>query len=136
LELFKGRVKGLIYVHCENDFNDEASPEFIVNELSDLIEKNKLPYKSFIYTYYIYRAFPDVVRLPGEAELGKFYKLKEELVSFAEKRKLPVIDTWQMMSEYRHHAGTPLAGLSLYVDHTHFSRIGTEKVADLIEISL
>ena len=136
LELFKGRVKGLIYVHCENDFNEETSPEFIVNELSDLIEKNKIPYKSFIYTYYIYRAFPDVVRFSDELPLREYFKLKNDLVSHAEKRGLPVIDTWQMMNDYRHREGTPLAGLSLYVDHTHFSRLGNEKVADLIKISL
>jgi len=135
LELFKGRVKGLIYVHCENDFNEETSPEFIVNELSDLIEKNKIPYKSFIYTYYIYRAFPDVVRFSDELELREYFKLKKDLVSHAEKRGLPVIDTWQMMSDYRHREGTPFSGLSLYVDHTHFSRLGHEKVADLIDIS-
>jgi hypothetical protein len=135
LELFKGRVKGLIYVHCENDFNEETSPEFIVDELSDLIEKNNIPYKSFIYTYYIYRAFPDVVRFSDEVELGKYFKLKKDLVSHAEKRGLPVIDTWQMISDFRHHDGTPLAGLSLYVDHAHFSRLGNEKVAGLIEIA-
>lgn len=136
LEIFKDRVKGVIYVHCENDFNEETSPEFIVNELSDLIEEYKIPYKSFIYTYYIYRVFPDVVRLSDEAELREYFKLKKDLVSHAEKRGLPVIDTWQMISDHRHQEGTPLAGLSLYVDHTHFSRLGNEKVAGLIDISL
>lgn len=136
IKLFEGRVKGLIYVHCENDFNEKTSPSFIVNELSNLIEEYKIPYKSFVYTYYIYRAFPDVVRVSNETDPRKYFKLKKDLVTHAEKRGLPVIDTWQMMKDYRYQEGTPFAGLSLYVDHAHLSRLGNEKVADLIHISL
>lgn len=132
LSFYGERVKSVIYVHCENDFSDIATPEYIVSELSDVLNENGIESRTIVYQTYIYRSMPDLLRNKKQEDLNNSYKLKSQTLKLAQKSNFEVVDFYNVVNEYRSKMGTPYAGFSLYVDHCHFSALGTKLVADRI----
>ena len=133
-ELYKNKVRGVIYVHCENDFSKIETPEYIVSELSSLLDKFKINFRVFVYQVYSYRAMPDLLRHKKEEELVNYYNLKARTLELAQKAGFRVVDFYNIVENYRYEMGTPYAGFSLYEDHCHFSELGITLVANQIII--
>lgn len=134
LTLFGPQVKGVIYVHCENDFEEKRhdDPGFIVASLSHILDKASIHYRILIYQAFVYRTMPDLFRERSQHELCRYYNLKHDMLTLAQRQGMATIDFYPIVDQYRKEMGTPLAGMSLYVDHCHFSALGTKLVAEAI----
>jgi lysophospholipase L1-like esterase len=149
LEADHDKIAGVIYVHTENDYTENDTPKSIMTPLAALLKKYKIPYQAIVHQVYIYQSMPDLFRgkyhikfgerskLMGrdDKELLKFFRLKNETLEIARENQINVVDFYEIVDTYRYDKGTPFAGLSLYVDHAHFSREGVEKVVEKIKES-
>lgn len=133
LDQYKGQVKGVIYVNTEGGFSDTETPEFIINGLDDMLSKAGVTHRIFVNTQYIYIIMPDVIRKREEKDLRKFLLLRKDVLQRARDKKMQVVDSYDMVNEYREKMGTPYAGFAFFIDHSHFSAFGMEQVADRIK---
>jgi hypothetical protein len=130
LQTFGSRVKGVIYVHCENDFTVEDTPEILVQDLTKILDDFAVPYRAFVYQQYIYRTMPDLFRNNSIVDYSNFQKLKHQTITLGKSEHFDVVDFYDVVDQYRMDLGTPLAGFSLYVDHCHLSALGIRLVKD------
>lgn len=134
------KVKGVVYVHTENDWHGQQlyTPKKLVEELNNFLNEYKINYRVFVYTEYIYRTMPDIVRqdsLGGKhsLSLGDYIRFKNETFKFLNQHEnFVVVNVNDVVQEERERSGSLFAGFSLYVDHVHFSRKGIELLADRI----
>jgi lysophospholipase L1-like esterase len=132
LQEFGHRVVAVIYVHCENDFSKQDTPDTIVSGIVDVLNAHDIKTRIFVYQQYIYRTMPDLLRPENPKLLKGFFDLKRETIRLAKRNQFQVVDFYDLVDAYRRELGTPLAGFGLYVDHAHFSKLGTKHVADKI----
>jgi lysophospholipase L1-like esterase len=134
LKLFGSQVKGVIYVHCENDFGARRGddPARIMSELARRLDESSISNRVLVYQMFIYRALPDLFRERPADETCRYFQLKFEMLTEARQRGFETIDFYAIVDQYRKAQGSPLAGVNLYVDHCHFSVLGTRLVAESI----
>ncbi len=132
LNLYGNHVKGIIYVHCENDFllYEPNTPEGIVNGLVRIIDKYDIKYRVFVYQMYIYATMPDIIRSRTQEELKNNMILKDATIKLARNNGFHIVDFYDIVNNYRNSTGSPFAGFALYVDHCHFSSQGVKMVVD------
>lgn len=135
LEAYKGRVKGLIYVHCENDYTDTKgiTPEEIVNGLVEALKDSHVEYRVFVAQQYLYRSVPFVFPEREEEKARNYYALKDRLITAAKKNGFETVDGWELVNDYAVEKGSLLSGAALYVDHAHYSSTGLERLASKIK---
>ena len=125
-------VVAVIYVHCENDFSKKNTPDTIVSGIASLLDAYDIKTRIFVYQQYIYRTMPDLLRPENPKMLKRYFDMKRETIRLAEQNQFRVVDFYDLVDAYRQELGTPFAGFGLYVDHCHFSKLGTKHVADKI----
>lgn len=134
LKAHTGKVKAVIYVHCENDMEGYGTPEHIAGDLNTILEDNKIAGRYFVYSQFIFRVMPDVLRDKNydDLDIRKHWAQKKEIVGLLAKSGITLIDGWKLVDDYRVEQGTPFAGFALYVDKCHYSALGVQRLAAMI----
>ncbi len=130
---YTGQIRAVIYPFSENDFG-KAKPYQHPQELVPWLEKyrteNGIRAFSLIYMSYIYNTVPELTRIPGHKEYGysRHAEEKTELLGLARQAGFRVFDYTDIVREEQELAGSLYAGLALYVDHQHLSRLGIQRL--------
>ena len=132
-ERYQRQVREVVYVFCENDFAPDepyGRPEQLVTWLAQFRRRWTLERITLLYVPYIYNAAPEVTRVRGHSHFTfpTYADEKRRLLDLAAKEGFRVVDFLEIAEEQSRAVGSQFAPLALYVDHTHFSRLGVEKV--------
>lgn len=131
LKRYGKAVKSVVYLLCENDWNDDDTPEKMVDGLVKTLDTAGIQDSVFIFTQYIERAMPDLVRGTKDTDYRRF--MNDKALTFQllkEKSKtMTLVDWTKIVDEHRQQAGSVFAGLGLYVDHCHLSPEGLRILA-------
>ena len=130
---YAGQVREVIYPFSENDLDDSApygKPEELIAWLARFGKENGIQRITIIFMPYIYNSVSDLTRIPGNDHYDwpRNWAKKRKLLSLAEQEGLQHLDFTDITEEERRNAGTQFAALALYVDQTHLSRLGIERL--------
>ena len=128
------RIRGLVYVNCENDFELD-DPLSIAADLASWIERHQLRHRILVLNRYVYRTMPEIFR----GSLSSFLEMRANsatLATAARKAGFSTIDFGAIVESYRRQHGSLLAGAALYIDQVHFSAEGTRLVAERVRTEL
>lgn len=139
-ERFRNRVQELIYVYCENDFdNDESmgTPESVMTWLRQFVGDQEIERTTIVYAPYIFNVVPELTRVPGER--GERFKdhadEKARLLALVRDAGFAWVDFGELALAEADARGTPFAALGLYVDVVHHSPLGVERLADALDVA-
>jgi hypothetical protein len=134
---YPGQIRELIYIYCENDFKDDkpmGTPEDVISGLQQYVKAQGIDKVSIIYAPYIYNVVPYLTRFDGYRG-GKFdshMSERKRLIQLTRNAGFDFFDMAELALREIDITGTEFAALSLYVDHAHWSPIGTSKMADYL----
>lgn len=129
LKRYGPQIKSVIYVFCENDWNADSTPEEPVIGLHERLEKAGIKDRVFIFTQYVERAMPDIVREAKDSQVLHFMDLKKRTLDLLKERQFKVVDSSLLVDDFRQTEASVFAGMALYVDHCHFSPQGLKLLA-------
>jgi hypothetical protein len=137
MKRYSGQVDELIYVYCENDFNDNApygKPEEVIEWLVQMAAREKIGKVTVVFAPFIYTITPEITRLEGYegATHPHRERPREDLVKAVEATGFRWIDMGTLAREADERRGSEFAFFALFVDHVHWSAEGTALVADRI----
>jgi hypothetical protein len=131
-------VQELIYVYCENDFDDDESmgtPEAVMTWLREFVREQGIERTTIVYAPYIFNVVPELTRVPGER--GERFKdhadEKARLMTLVQDAGFAWVDFGELALAEADARGTPFAALGLYIDVVHHSPLGVERLADALE---
>lgn len=131
------RVREVIYVYCENDFDDDESmgtPEAVMGWLQQLVREQGIDRTTIVYAPYVFNVVPELTRVPGER--GERFEdhadEKARLRALVEESGFAWVDFGALALAEGDARGTPFGPLALYVDVVHHSALGVERLADAI----
>jgi hypothetical protein len=131
-------VQELIYVYCENDFDDDESmgtPEAVMTWLREFVRKQGIERTTIVFAPYIFNVVPELTRVPGER--GERFKdhadEKARLPTLVQDAGFAWVDFGELALAEADARGTPFAALGLYIDVVHHSPLGVERLADALE---
>jgi hypothetical protein len=131
-------VKELIYVYCENDFDDDESmgtPEAVMTWLRQFVRDHGVERTTIVYAPYIFNVVPELTRVPGER--GERFEdhadEKARLMALVHDAGFAWVDFGELALAEADARGTPFAALGLYIDVVHHSPLGVERLADALE---
>jgi hypothetical protein len=134
---YSKRVREMIYVYCENDFDDDESmgtPEAVMSWLQQLVREQGIERTTIVYAPYIFNVVPELTRVPGER--GERFKdhadEKVRLRALVKDAGFAWVDFGELALAEGDARGTPFGPLALYVDVVHHSALGVERLADAI----
>jgi hypothetical protein len=137
MQRYAMRVSELIYVYCENDFDDDESmgtPEAVMSFLRQFVREQGIERTTIVYAPYIFNVVPELTRIPGER--GERFKdhadEKARLGTLVEEARFAWIDFGDLALSEGDARGTPFGPLALYLDVVHHSPLGIERLADAI----
>jgi hypothetical protein len=132
---YPGRVRELIYVYCENDFDEDESmgtPESVVSWLREFVREQEIDRVTVVYAPYIFNVVPELTRVPGQR--GERFKdhagEKARLVMLVQNAGFGWVDFGELALTEADARGTPFGALALYLDVAHHSPLGVERLAD------
>jgi hypothetical protein len=130
---YHGQIRELIYVFCENDFSDRrryGTGDELIPWLTDFREREGIGRVIFLYSPFIYNVVPEVTRVRGHSHRNfPFHRAKKRrLLELAARAGFSVIDFTDVANQEQEAAGSLFAPLALYVDHTHYSELGVERL--------
>ena len=134
---YPGEIRELIYIYCENDFKNNkpmGTPEEVVAFLKDYTRQQGIEKTTVIYAPYIYNVVPHLTRFRTYRG-GRFRSHKEQresLERLAQGAGFDFVDMADLAFQEIDDKGTQFAGLVLFIDHAHWSPVGTSKMADLL----
>ncbi len=134
---YTGRIKELIYVYCENDFEPAESygqPEDVVSWLADYAKREGIAKVTVVRAPYIYNIIPHLTRHKGYRGEGRptRHAEVERLRKSSREAGFAYIDIENLAQREIQEKGTDFAAFSLFVDAVHLSPYGTEKLADAL----
>lgn len=139
-ERYRSRVRELIYVYCENDFDDEESmgtPEAVMGWLRQFVREQGIDRTTIVYAPYIFNVVPELTRVPGER--GERFKdhadEKARLLALVQEAGFGWVDYGELALAEADARGTPFGALALYIDVVHHSPLGVERLADALDAS-
>lgn len=118
-------IKGVVYVHCENDLSKQPA-DYIIPKLMQTLNSGNIPWKVFVSQRYYYTSMPEIrqnVKTPK--------RLHKHALLMQEVRKAPfdfVLDCGDLVRDYQREKGSLFAGYALHVDHCHYSDEGTRLI--------
>ena len=137
-ERYRGRVQELIYVYCENDFDDDESmgtSEAVMTWLRQFVREEDIDRTTVVYAPYIFNVVPELTRVPGER--GERFKdhaeEKARLADLVRDAGFTWVDFGELALAEADARGTPFAALGLYLDVVHHSPLGVERLADALD---
>ena len=129
LKRYGAQVKSVVYVFCENDWNDDDTPEKLCAGLKEALDGAGIQDRVFIYTEYLERIMPDLVRSTKESDLRRFWQMKSRTLDMLKQQPITVVEWSKLLDAHRQEAGSVFSGMSLYVDHCHLSPLGLKILA-------
>jgi hypothetical protein len=137
---YPNRVQELIYVYCENDFDDDESmgtPEAVMGWLRQFAREQGIDRTTIVYAPYIFNVVPELTRVPGER--GERFKdhadEKARLLALVQEAGFGWVDYGELALAEADARGTPFGALALYIDVVHHSPLGIERLADALDAS-
>lgn len=129
----RGNIDEVIYVLCENDFEQGgkgSSPEELTAFLADFAAREKVARITLVSVPYIYNTVPEISRLRGHSRYGwpTFFEERTRTLELAHTRGFATLDFTDLTNAERELGQTQFAPLGLYVDHAHWSPLGVRKV--------
>ena len=133
-----GRPKELIYIYCENDFDEDermGTPEKVMEWLRRYVAEQSIERTVIVYAPYIYNVLPELTRIPGERgeDFSDNAQEKARLVALVEEAEFEWLDFGEIALAEAEKQGTRFAALALYLDIVHHSPLGVERLAEAIE---
>ncbi len=134
---YRGQIRELIYIYCENDFKDDkpmGQPEDVISWLQQFVARQGIDKVTIVYAPYIYNIVPYLTRFRGYRG-GTFASHKNErerLIQLATNANFDFMDMAELALDEIEITGTQFAALTLFVDHAHWSPIGTVKMAEYL----
>ncbi len=130
---YAGHIREIIYVFCENDFDDTlpyGTPATLSAALADRARQFGVERVVFLYVPYIYNVAPEITRIRGHTHRAfpTYSEPKRELLRLVAAAGFSVVDFLDIANEQRTAGATQFAPLALYVDHTHMSPLGVARV--------
>ena len=134
---YSKRVRELIYVYCENDFDEDESmgtPEAVMTWVRQFVREQGIERTIIVYAPYIFNVVPELTRVPGER--GERFKdhadERSRLRALVKDAGFAWIDFGELALTEGAARGTPFGPLALYTDVVHHSPLGIERLADAI----
>lgn len=134
---YYGQIRELIYIYCENDFQDDepmGTPEEVISWLRQYATAQKIDKVTIVYAPFIYNIVPYLTRFRGYRG-GNFDSHKSErerLSQLAGNAGFAFVDMAEMALREIDVMATEFASLTLFVDHVHWSPLGTRIMADYL----
>jgi hypothetical protein len=130
---YHAQIRELLYVFCENDFSDTArygTPAELIGWLRAFQQREAIGRVILLYVPYIYNAVPEVTRIAGHSHrnLPTYRLAKQRLFALARQAGFEVVDFLDIANRERGAVGSQFAPLALYVDHSHPSRRGIDRL--------
>jgi len=134
---YRGQIKELVYVYCENDFELDkpyGEPEDVVAWLEDYAKREGITKVTITYAPYIYNVVPHLTRFRGYRGEGRptHHAEAERLRMLSGKAGFGFIDIAELAQREIQDSGTDFAAFSLFVDLLHLSPYGAGKLADAL----
>ncbi|MGH7291028.1 MAG: SGNH/GDSL hydrolase family protein, partial [Myxococcota bacterium] len=131
---YHGRLRELIYVFCENDF-DDATPEEVIAGLVAFAEREQIRQVVLVYMPYIYNVVPEMTRIRGHSHYNypTYRNEKRALLAQARQAGVAIVDFVDIANDEQRALATQFAPLALYVDHTHPSPRGVQRLVAAID---
>lgn len=136
-ERYTGRIRGLVYVYCENDFEEDepfGAPEDVVEAIRDYSAQQEIEDVTVVYMPYIFNVVPELTRIRGERG-GRWPDRARERARLARavaKSRFGWVDFTDIALREARSLESRFGALSLYVDVVHLSPIGAERMADAV----
>jgi hypothetical protein len=132
---YHGAIDELIYVLCENDFEqggERSSPRELIAWLREFVARERIGRTTVVVTPLIYNTVPEVTRIPGHTHFDwpEFLDERIEVARLAREAGFGVIDFVDITAAERVRGRSQFAPLALYVDHAHWSPLGVSRVVD------
>ena len=130
---YAGQIREVIYVLCENDF-ETAGPEEMVAWLDDFRKQQAIEHVVFVYVPFIYNVAPEVTRIPGHSHYSfpTFREEKAKVLAAARGAGFDVVDYVEITRAEAARVGSQFGALGLYLDHTHLSPPGVERLLPVL----
>jgi hypothetical protein len=131
------RARELVYVYCENDFDEDESmgtPESVIAWLRQFVAEQGFERTTVVYAPYIFNVVPEFTRIGGtrRERFADHADEKGRLTALVEAAGFDWIDFGEIaLSEVDAH-GSSFGALALYVDVVHHSPLGIERLADAL----
>jgi len=134
---YGGQIREMIYVLCENDF-ETATPRTMIDRLVDLQRAQNIDRVVVVYVPFIYNAVPEVTRIRGHSHYNfpTFREEKKEVLARATAAGFEVVDYIDVINAEAERGGSQYAPLALYLDHTHFSPRGVDRLLPYLRKSV
>jgi hypothetical protein len=131
---YGGQLRELIYVLCENDF-ETATPKEMMDWLVAFRQQQAIDRVVLLYVPFIYNVAPEIVRIPGHShyDFPTFRDEKKEVFAAAKEAGFHSIDYTDITRAEAERVGSQFAPLALYLDHTHPSPVGVDRLLPLFE---
>jgi hypothetical protein len=137
---YPNRTHELIYVYCENDFDEDESmgtPESVVAWLRQFVRAHGIDRTTIVYAPYIFNVVPELTRVPGQR--GERFKdhayEKARLAALVHDAGFAWVDFGELALAEADARGTPFGALALYLDVVHHSPLGVQRLADALDAS-
>ncbi|MCB2186078.1 MAG: SGNH/GDSL hydrolase family protein [Deltaproteobacteria bacterium] len=125
------RVRGIVYVLCENDLTPRHPPEYTFERLGEILARRPGVFRVLVFSQLVYRILPDLFRTPLQ-QLAAHEAARRRSRDLAENLGLAWVDSRQLAQEFILAEANPLAGCALYCDHAHFSSLGNRLLAQAV----
>lgn len=130
---YGGHIRELVYVLCENDF-ETATPQTMIDRLADLRREQGIERVVLVYVPFIYNVVPELTRIRGHSHYNfpTFREEKSEVLGRAAEAGFRTIDYIDITNAEALRGGSQYAPLALYLDHTHLSPPGVQRLLPLV----
>ncbi|QIG48302.1 SGNH/GDSL hydrolase family protein [Nordella sp. HKS 07] len=134
---YKGRIDELIYVYCENDFDEKipyGTPGEVVNSLKEIVAREKIGKVTVMFAPTVNMVMPEMTRIDGSewSPTARREKQRAELESLVKAAGFRWGDIGTLAQGEADARKSKLAIWSYYVDMVHWSAYGTSKVVDFL----
>lgn len=126
---YAGRIAGLVYVYCENDFDRAlpyGSPEEVVDWLAEFASSNAIARVTVVFAPYVYNIVPSITRFPGSRgeSHGTYGDESARLRAAVAAAGFTWVDVGDVARNEAARRETDFGALALFVDHVHLSGYG------------
>lgn len=134
---YHGSIDELIYVLCENDFDQGgkySDPAELTAWLEEFRRREGIARVVLIVQPLIYNTVPEVTRIRGHSHYDwpTFLEERTSVMQLARDKGFGVVDFVDITAAERVRGQSQFAPLALYVDHAHWSPTGVSRVVDAL----
>ena len=135
---YHGRIDEVIYVLCENDFDQagpHSAPAELTKWLADYRMRENVGRMTLIVSPLVYNTMPEVMRVRGHSHYDwpTFLDERTQVMAQAREKGIGVVDFVDITAAERVRGLSQFAPLALYVDHAHWSPVGVSRVVAALD---